>query len=253
MRPLILFIVMIPPVQGFQPLAWDRDNGCVLLGATGGFALGTLAPSGSKSTLDRRLSPTVLSVIDPATLWTTMGGFDSVTATLAGPEVGAAVIGAAAGALSQLPHINSLNEQVSELQLELETSQTNLTEKINLLEEKLFEMDREYEDQTARFKRQYDDTQRIQLEQLKEKLKREYQYKLDIQLEERKSEELMKKVGNEHKRTGRQQDMTLLEREKQKLQAANLELENALLRSEEELKSMMEAAATKSKKRFLLF
>jgi hypothetical protein len=124
------------------------------------------------SHITSRTTTTTLSMIDPVTTWNTLSGMDAVVATLVsnGPEIGAAVVGAAAGALSQMPKIQQLNEQVIALQLELDVSQTNLTAKIQLLEDKLFEMDREFEDQSARFKRQYDLTQRDRLQQIQEKL-----------------------------------------------------------------------------------
>jgi hypothetical protein len=198
---------------------------------------------------------TTLSMIDPVTTWYALGGMDAVMTTLvgSGPGIGAAVLGAAAGALSQMPKIQQLNEQVAGLQLELELSQTNLTAKIQLLEDKLFEMDREFEDQTTRFKKQYDTTQRDRLEQIKEKLKMEYQFKLDIQREENKSEQLMKEVDKEHNRTSQQQELSTLALQKQRLEEANVKLEQALLQSEQEREHMLELAAEKGRKRFFLF
>jgi hypothetical protein len=198
---------------------------------------------------------TTLSMIDPITTWNTLSGMDAVVATLVsnGPEIGAAVVGAAAGALSQLPKIQQLNEQVIALQLELDISQTNLTAKIQLLEDKLFEMDREFEDQSARFKRQYDMTQRDRLHQIQEKLQMEYKFKLDIQREELKSQELMKQVDKEHNRTAQQQELSILTLQKQKLEEANVKLEQALQQSSAELQHMLASAAEKARKRFFLF
>jgi hypothetical protein len=198
---------------------------------------------------------TTLSMIDPITTWNTLSGMDAVVATLVsnGPEIGAAVVGAAAGALSQMPKIQQLNEQVIALQLELDISQTNLTAKIQLLEDKLFEMDREFEDQSARFKRQYDLTQRDKLHQMQEKLQMEYKFKLDIQREELKSQELMKQVDKEHNRTAQQQELSILTLQKQKLEEANVKLEQALQQSDAELKHMLASAAEKARKRFFLF
>jgi hypothetical protein len=205
-------------------------------------------PSSSSTT-------TALSMIDPVTAWSALGGMDAVMASLvgSGPGIGAAVLGAAAGALSQVPKIQQLNEQVAGLQFELELSQTNLTAKILLLEDKLFEMDREFEDQTTRFKKQYDTTQRDRLEQIKEKLKMEFQFKLDIQREESKSKELMKQVDKEHNRTAQQQELSTLTLQKQRLEEANVKLEQALLQSGKELEHMLESAAEKARKRFFLF
>jgi ribose 1,5-bisphosphokinase PhnN len=54
-------------------------------------------------------------------------------------------------------------------------SQVNLTANIQVLKDKLFEMDREHDDQITQFKKhyRYDTTKREQLEQIKEKPKME--------------------------------------------------------------------------------
>jgi hypothetical protein len=63
----------------------------------------------------------------------------------------------------------------------------------------------------------------------------------------------MKQVDKEHNRTTQQQELSLLTMQKQKLEEANVKLEQALLQSDAELQHMLESAAEKARKRFFLF
>lgn len=190
-------------------------------------------------------------VVDPISSFASL---DTLAASFAGSitevEVGAALVGAAAGAMSQLPRIQHLQGDLQAAHDMLNATETALSAKIVVLEDKLFAMDQEYEEQTARFKRQYDATQREEIEQLKDKLKTEMQYKLEIKLAEQQSQRLGEKVVEEHSRTGRQGELSNLRLKQERLATMNAELEDALQKSDTELQKIRGAV---KRKRFLIF
>jgi len=167
-------------------------------------------------------------------------------------EVGVvALMGAAAGAASQLPRVYALQGELARVRRQLNETETGLVEKIHVLENKLFEMDAEFEEQTAKFQRQYDQTQKQRLADIKDKLKTEMQYKLEIQLAQQKSEQLMESVTLEHGRTGKQEELSQLKLRSIRLEDLNAELEATLKRTDEELQHLREMAA--KKKNFLFW
>jgi hypothetical protein len=52
----------------------------------------------------------------------------------------------------------------------LETSKEKMVQKIEELEEKLFQMDLEYEGQTAKFQKEYDERKNVEVERISEKI-----------------------------------------------------------------------------------
>lgn len=92
---------------------------------------------------------------------------DPVIAT----DVGIAVVSAAAGAASQFPRINQLQRELDIARTALTQSEQELVTKITQLEDRLYEMDAEFEAQTTKFKKQYDTKMREDLARMTEKMK----------------------------------------------------------------------------------
>jgi hypothetical protein len=166
-------------------------------------------------------------------------------------ELGVAVVSAAAGAISQLPRIQSLERELQATKSALTLSEAELVEKITVLEDKLFAMDQEFEEQTARFKRQYDATLREQMEVTKEKLKREMQFKVEIELAKERSKKLMNQAVVENSRTSKQEELSQLKLKQLHVQELNQKLEEALQSAEMELDNVRQAKA--SQKKFLFW
>jgi prophage DNA circulation protein len=166
-------------------------------------------------------------------------------------EMGVAVVSAAAGAMSQLPRIQSLEREVQAARNALTASEIELVDKIKVLEDKLFLMDQEFEEQTARFKRQYDRTLREQMETVKEKLKQEMQFKVEIELAKERSAKLMNQAVAESGRTSKQEELSQMKLKQLQMEDLNQKLEDALKSAETELVNMRGAKG--SKKRFLIF
>jgi hypothetical protein len=166
-------------------------------------------------------------------------------------ELGVAVVSAAAGAMSQLPRIQSLERELQATKSALTLSEAELVEKIKVLEDKLFLMDQEFEEQTARFKRQYDATLREQMEVTKEKLKREMQFKVEIELAKERSKKLMNQAVVENSRTSKQEELSQMKLKQLHVQELNQKLEEALQTAEIELDNMRQAKA--SQKKFLFW
>lgn len=219
-----------------------------LLGAASAFLLPPALTQKSATTTGQHRYHMVLDPITAAT------SFDTLTATIAGSvteiEVGAALVGAAAGALSQLPRVQALEHALADARAEVNATRAELAAKLVELDDKLFAMDQEYEEQTARFKRQYDATQKQEIAKLKEKLQTEMAYKLEIQLAERESERLGQQVEEEHNRVNRHEELTTLRLKQDRLATMNVELEEALKKSDSELKKIRGAM---KRKRFLIF
>lgn len=99
-------------------------------------------------------------------------------------DVGIAVVSAAAGAVSQLPRIQELEREVESARMSLTEAENQLKLKIEELDEKLFTMDKVYEAQTEKFKKQYDAKMKEELESRVAKMKVDYQYNLGTCLSE---------------------------------------------------------------------
>lgn len=185
-------------------------------------------------------------VVDPASFLAGVGELDVAL------DVGVALMGAAVGAASQIPRVQALQKQLVSAQEQLNATEVVLNERVMVLEEKLFAMDKEFEEQTVRFQKQYDQSQKKRLEAIKEKLKTEMQYKLEIQLAQEKSQRLMADLTDEHSRTSRQEELSQLSLRSFQLEQLNAELESTLKKTDEELHHLREAVAQK-KGRFLFW
>lgn len=161
-------------------------------------------------------------------------------------DAGIAVVSAAAGAASQFPRIQELERQLKTARESLTASELELVAKITELEDKLFQMDQEYEQATTKFKKQYDLRMKDDLEKITEKMKVDFQYKLEIRLEEQKSKMLQDKLGLVNGLTGgRQEELVDLRIRNSRVQKANEELEQALEASRVELEKLQGGASQK--------
>jgi hypothetical protein len=70
-----------------------------------------------------------------------------------------------------------------------------MVDKITELEDRLFTLDQEYEAQTDKFKKQYDQTMKIKLEENAQKAKQDFNFRLQIRLDEQKQEMLTDKFN----------------------------------------------------------
>jgi hypothetical protein len=162
-------------------------------------------------------------------------------------DAGIAALSAAAGALSQVPKIQQLERELETTRSALTDSEQQLVSQIHELEEKLFTMDREFEGQTERFKRQYDLKMRDDLEMVTEKMKIDFSYKLEIRVEEQKSKMLQEKLLDVNNLTGnRQAELVALRLQRSRVESANENMEKALKRSSAELDKLREAASKKT-------
>jgi hypothetical protein len=194
----------------------------------------------------RMIGLPVSMVVDPV-----MFGFNTATDLNLAMEVGVAVASAAAGVMSQMPRIQQLEQELASMKANLSASEADLVEKIRVLEDKLFIMDQEFEEQTVRFQRQYDRTQKDQMDVFKEKLKSEMAFKLEIQLAQDRSAKLMQKGENENGRTSRQEELSQLKLKQIRLSDLNLKLEQALKETDDELARLRLEAS--NKKTFLFW
>jgi hypothetical protein len=161
-------------------------------------------------------------------------------------DAGIAVVSAAAGAATQLPRIRQLESDLRAAKDSLIQSEQELVGKIASLDDKLFHMDQEYEQATAKFKKQYDASMKEDLERIVAKMKVDFQYKLEIRLEEQKSKLLGEQLNLVNGLTGgRQEELVDLRLRNSRVQKANEELEKALVASELELERMQAGAQKK--------
>ena len=124
------------------------------------------------------------------------------------------------------------------------------------LEDKLFTLDSEYEAQTAKFKKQYDTQMQEKLKEAKSKIKSEFQYKLDIKLEEEKSIMLKEKydfINSQGINSNRVEELFGLRLKQKTITETNEQLEKALLDSQEELDRLRNESSKRGKKKFLFF
>mmetsp|Transcript_2596 Transcript_2596/g.3467 ORF Transcript_2596/g.3467 Transcript_2596/m.3467 type:complete len:224 (+) Transcript_2596:116-787(+) len=176
-------------------------------------------------------------------------------------EVGVVMASAAAGALSQLPRISSLQAELDQTQKELAEESGKVALKMEDLEERMFEMDKEFEGQTARFKKTYDKQAKEQLDGQISKLKSNYEESIEIRkkelelekgitLEQDKSQILFKALDSVN--GNRQAQIAELRLENIKIQNLNKKLDSTVANANEELERLRQEAARKEK-RFFLF
>lgn len=141
--------------------------------------------------------------------------------------------------------------------LAMTKSKQELASKISKMEDAIFEMDTEFEGQTTRMKKNYDNTLRVELETLTidlkakfqaqtetlmEKIDAETELKLSVQEGQLKQEFLKEKMqflkdNGEKKRT----DLAILMKSQAKISAANRELDEALIASKKEIEKLADS------------
>lgn len=148
--------------------------------------------------------------------------------------VGIALISAAAGAAVRQPEINILEAELSTARKAVETSKEELAQKIEELEDKLFEMDLAYESESTKFQEEYEKKKAVEVARITEKLKTDMKFKIDIELEKEKSRMLAEKL-KETSKLVESGEIAQLRMQRNKLEAAKEKLELALKKSEEKL------------------
>lgn len=161
--------------------------------------------------------------------------------------VGIAVASAAAGAAAQMPRIQALERELESTKAALDLSEQEMVSKIAELEDKLFNMDDEFEQQTAKFQKQYDQQKKKELEGTIAKLKTDMKYSMEIKLEEEKSKLLLDQVKSLSQQGDKQTELTQLKLKQSQVQETNLKLEKALVEAQDEVERMQGAAAQRAK------
>lgn len=161
--------------------------------------------------------------------------------------VGIAVASAAAGAAAQMPRIQALERELESTKAALDLSEQEMVSKIAELEDKLFNMDDEFEQQTAKFQKQYDQKKKKELEGTIAKLKTDMKYSMEIKLEEEKSKLLLDQVKSLSQQGDKQTELTQLKLKQSQVQETNLKLEKALVEAQDEVERMQGAAAQRAK------
>ena len=164
-----------------------------------------------------------------------------------GPEtIGIAVISAAAGAATQQPKIQQLEGELTKAKLSLEASKEKMVKKIEELENKLFEMDREYEGQTAKFQKEYDEKKKVEIERVTDKIKTDYKFKLEVEVEKEKGRLLSQKLEEESERVEQLNKLAEMRMQKEELELVKSKLQLALSNSEDELERLQGSMAKKN-------
>ncbi len=190
-----------------------------------------------------------LSPVIPHTRTQLQSGMDPELITAGMPVIQMGVVAAAsavAGAFSQQPRIQELEKALLESQIALNETRLETEQKMTQLEDKLFEMDQEYEAQTTRFKKRYDNQMRDELEKAKDKIRTDYNFRLAIQTDKLKSEKLMDGLGIVAQSTDKGAQLSQVRIEKAQLAELNRRLEEALQKSNQELENMKAEASKKS-------
>jgi len=171
----------------------------------------------------------------------------STTLHIVGVEtIGIAVISAVAGAASQTPRIQELEAELTEARAALEVSQLELVSRIAELEDKLFHMDKAYEDQSAKFMREYEQKKNSEVAKITEKMKQDFKYKLDIEVEKEKAKLLMKKYTSVSESADQTIKLAEMKLKMGQLEKNKAKLEKALAHSESELQLLNKSAGKKS-------
>ena len=109
-------------------------------------------------------------------------------------------------------------------------------DKVSQLEDQLFKMDQEFETQSGKVQKRFDQKLREELERVRKKVKEEYQFTLDIKVQEERSKMLAEKLDfvgsvNGHKDI----ELVNLRLKQSQAQSANRKLEEALESAQAEL------------------
>lgn len=176
-------------------------------------------------------------------------GLDPELISVGMPVIQMGVVAAAsavAGAFSQQPRIQELENALLESQMALNETRLETERKMTQLEDKLFEMDKEFEAQTARFKKRYDTQMKDELEKAKEKIRSDYNFSLAIQVDKLKSQKLMDELGVVSRTTEKEAQLSQIRIEKARLADINKKLEDTLAKTTQELEQMKQEANKKS-------
>ena len=101
--------------------------------------------------------------------------------------------------------------------------------------------------QTEKFKKQYDMKMRDELERISDRIKTDFNYKLQIKLDEEKSKRLGEKLREVTQVGEKQAEIAQLRLDRTKVDRANTELENAMADVKDELDKMYHLANKKKK------
>jgi hypothetical protein len=160
--------------------------------------------------------------------------------------IGIAVVSAAAGAATQIPRIQELEGELVQARAALEKSKGDMVTKINELEEKLFQMDKAYEEQSAKFMKEYEQRKNEEVQKITEKIKTDFAYKLDIEVEKEKSRLLAQKLSDVKVSGDQTTKLAEMRIKMDMLESAKEKLEIALQKSEAELKRLDKAGKAKN-------
>ncbi len=119
-----------------------------------------------------------------------------------------------------------------------------MVEKIKELEDKLFLMDEEFERQTEKVRKQYDKRMWDEVARVTEKVKVDYQYKLEIKVEEEKARLLQQQLSLVNQGTKRG-ELAELRLKQSQIEENNLLLEQALKESQMELDKIQSLSQAK--------
>ncbi|CAJ1944519.1 unnamed protein product [Cylindrotheca closterium] len=163
----------------------------------------------------------------------------STSLNIIGAEtIGIALVSAAAGAAARQPEINSMQVELIEARKKVEDSKEQVAKKIEELEEKLFEVDRAYEVESAKFQKEFEKRKEKEVAIITEKIKTDMKFKLDIEIEKEKSKLLSEKLKKVKKEGEESSEIAQLKMQQQNLKSAKEKLELALQSSEEKMKNM---------------
>ena len=160
--------------------------------------------------------------------------------------IGFAIISAAAGAASQVPKIQQLEGELTETRAALEQSKEDMKSRIAELEDKLFLMDKAYEDQSQKFIVEYEKRKDTEVAKVTEKMKADFKYKLDIEVEKQKAKLLMKKLSDASESSDQTIKLAEMKLKMSQLEKSKSKLEKALADSESELQLLNKAEGKKA-------
>lgn len=155
--------------------------------------------------------------------------------------IGIAVASAAVGAAARQPEIDLLQAELTKAQSSLEESKAELLQKIELLEDKLFEMDQAYEAETAKFKDEYENMKQDEIVKLKSKMKEDYKFKLDIELEKEKSRILSENFAEKQSADEQSSKLAQMRLRAKELENAKKTLELAVTKADQELQDLRQS------------
>ena len=154
---------------------------------------------------------------------------------------------AAAGALSQFPRIAGLRGALSETRDELQEERAKVELQLEELQHKLATMDQELEQQSERFKQQYDAEMKIKLDQTVAKIQADYEQSMQTRMEEFKynleqeiktgKSDLMAESSGfvQEVNEKSQKELALLQQQNERMRQLNAQLERAVQAANQEM------------------